>query len=338
MERVKMAVVGAGLFGEYHARAYYEYHRSELVLVCDIDRKRAEEIGARYGCAWTTDIQQVLENPEIRGVSVATPDYAHRDPVVQLLQVGKHVLVEKPLATSTAEAREMVNLARKNGLKLMVDFHNRWSPVFVQARQTVLSERWGRPVMGYARLSNPLRVPMQMLSWSTRSGPQWFLLPHIVDLVRWLFAQEALEVHAVGCKGILEAKGIDAYDAIQATVFFEDSFATFETSWVLPDSYPSVIDFYMALYGTEGRIGIKPDYQGIEISGERHEWPFVLGQIDAHGHTIGFMQYPMMHFVDSIAEVREPLATGEDGFAVTAIIEAAERSIQEEKRIEVEKL
>jgi len=338
MERTKVAVVGVGLFGEYHVRAYSEYHRSELVLICDINEERVKEMATKYRCSWTTDVREVAQHPEIEGVSVVTPDFAHRDPVVELLKAGKHVLVEKPLATSVSEAREMVSLAKKKGLKLMVDFHNRWNPAFVQAKETVLSGRWGRPVMGYARLSNPLRVPMQMLSWSGKSGPQWFLLPHIVDLLRWLFQQEAVEVQAVGSKGILQSKGINSYDAVQATVIFEDSFATFETSWVLPDSYPSIIDFTMVLYGTEGRIGIKADYQGIEISGEKHEWPFVLGQQDVYGHTAGFIQYPMRHFVDCIAENKQPLAPGEDGFAVTAIIEAIERSIKKGKRIKVERL
>jgi len=338
MERVKMAVIGVGLFGEYHVKTYAEYVRSELVAVCDLNGARAKDIAEKYGCRYTTDPEEIAQDPDVQAVSVATPDFAHRDPVVQMLEMGKHVLVEKPLATTTVEAREMVQTAQKHGVKLMVDFHNRWGPPFVRAKEEIQSGAFGDPVMGYGRLANTLSVPTEMLSWANKSGPHWFLFPHIIDLVKWLFDERAVRVYAVGQRDILRAKGIDAYDAIQAIVTFEHATATFETAWVIPNGYPNVIDFHMVLYGTKGRIGIKPDHQGIEITGGRHIWPSVLAMQDAHGHTSGFVQYPMMHFVDCVAEDRKPLCTGEEGFEITAIIEGIERSIQEKRIVEVERL
>jgi len=338
MERIQTAVIGVGLFGEYHVKTYAEYARSELVAVCDLNEARAKEVAEQYGCRYTTDLREIAEDPDIRAVSVATPDFAHRDPVMQMLEAGKHVLVEKPLATTAGEAREMVQTAKTHGGKLMVDFQNRWSPPFVRAKEEIRSGAFGEPVMGYGRLANTLSVPTEMLSWAGKSGPQWFLFPHLIDLVKWLFDERAVRVYAVGQREILKAKGIDAYDAIQAIVTFERATATFETSWVIPNGYPSVIDFNVVLYGTTGRIGIKADHQGIEITGEQHVWPFVLAMQDAHGHTSGFVQYPIMHFVDCVADNKEPLGTGEEGFEITAIIEAIERSIEEKRIAEVERL
>ncbi len=337
MEQIKAAVVGVGLFGEYHAKAYAEYHRSELAMVCDMNEQRAKAVAQKYGCDYTTKSEEIADRPDIEAVSIATPDFAHRDVALQLISAGKNVLVEKPLATSTAEAREMVKAAKMHGVKLMVDFQNRWNPPFVQAKQSIKAGELGDPVIVSGRLSNTLSVPTDMLSWSGKSGPQWFLFPHLIDIVAWLFEQKAIEVYALGRKGILTSRGIDTYDAIQALVSFESFFATVETAWVLPDSHPSLVDFGIVLLGTKGRMNIRADNQGVEFSGKKHQWPFVLSQQDAHGITSGFMQYPMMHFVDCVADDKTPLGTGEEGFHITAIIEAIEKSIAAGKPVKVEK-
>ncbi len=220
----------------------------------------------------------------------------------------------------------------------MVDFQNRWNPLFIQAKQTIAQGDIGKPVMGYARLSNPLSVPLKMVPWASKSGPEWFLFPHIIDLMRWLIDKEPKEVYATGRKGILKEKGINVYDAIQALVRFEDeSFVTFETSWILPDSWPSLVDFKLMLLGSEGRIGIEGDHQGIDIATDRLNWPFILGLQHAHGKSFGYFKEPIIHFVDSLYKDKEPMCSGEDGLIATRVIEAIVRSIQEKKVIKIER-
>jgi len=125
----------------------------------------------------------------------------------RLLKAGKHVLCEKPLATKTRDAKAMVKAARKRGLYLMVDFQNRWSPLFLEAKKQIEDGELGELVTGYARLSNTLFVPTKMLAWAGKSGPEWFLLPHIFDLVRWMTGRKKIiEVFARGHKKILKAK------------------------------------------------------------------------------------------------------------------------------------
>ena len=120
----------------------------------------------------------------------------------------------------------------------MVDFHARWHPLFMGAKGYVERGELGAPVMAYARLSDTIYVPTEMLTWSGQSGPEWFLFPHTMDVVRWLFGREPIEVYAKGYRGVLEAKGIACWDAIQAMVEFEGrAFCTFETSWIVPNSY-----------------------------------------------------------------------------------------------------
>lgn len=326
-DTARMAVIGVGLFGENHARAYAEYHRSRLVCVCDVREDRAREVASRFGCDYTTDYREVAQSSEIDAVSIATPDFAHLEPCLAGLAAGKHVLVEKPLATSVADATRIVEAARANGVKLMVDFHNRWNPPFVTAKEEIEAGRIGNPVMGYARLSNPLSVPLQMLSWSSQSGPEWFLMPHIVDLMRWLLGREATRVFAVGHRGVLESKGVDAWDAVQAVVEFGQAFVTFETAWILPDSLPSVIDFKVNLVGDAGKLSAVLDEAGLEVASDRFTYPFFSASRLSHGKHVGFVYEPIQHFVDCVLDDLEPAVTGEDGLAATAIVEAVLESL-----------
>ena len=336
MDTLNVAVVGAGILGEVHAKAYAEYHRSNLVWVSDIDARRAKRLAKAFGCKWTTRSADIAGDEQVRAVSVATPDHAHRDVVLMMLKAGKDVLCEKPLATRASQARAMVAEARRRGLRLMVDFHNRWNPLFVEAKKQIDSGVFGDFVMGYARLSNTYWVPTKMLSWAGKSGPESFLMPHIVDAVRWLTGAEPVEVYAAGQKKILKSMGIDAYDAVQAAVRFDGgAFCTFESAWIMPESWPSVIDFKVSLQGSRGKIEVVGDNQGISVSGRAHRTPAILPAENAFGKAIGFFHEPMLHFVDCILDGAEPAATGEDGLVATEVIEAVHRSIRTGRPVRV---
>jgi predicted dehydrogenase len=337
MRTLKTAVVGCGLFGENHVKAYGEHAQAECVAVFDVNRKRAKEVAKRYSLRSATSLEEIATDKSIRAVSVATPDFAHTDIVLRLLEAGKHILVEKPLTTCSDEARQIVAAARKAKRTVMVDFHNRWNPPFVALKARIDAGELGRPVMGYFRLSNPVSIPFGMLSWSGRSGPQWFLFPHIVDMARWLIGgQRAVRVHAAGQKKVLKRRGCDAYDAIQATVTFEDCFVTFETCWILPKSWPNLIDYQCNLVGTKSTAQVGATEQLLRVSTpQRFETPGTVGLFDGHGRLGGFVVMPIWHFVDSVLAGRDPMVPLEDGLAATEIIEAMVRSIEEQRIVEL---
>ncbi len=337
IKKLKVAVVGCGIFGKFHADTYCEYEKTELVAVCDIDEERARETAEKFGAStYTTDFKEIAENPHIEAVSIATPDFAHLEPVLAMLEAGKNVLVEKPMATKAEDARKMIKTAKEKGLRIMTDYHNRFSPVFLQTKEAIDAGEIGKPVMVYSRLANTRYVPFKMLSWSGKTGPQWFLLPHTVDIIRWLISQEPRQVYAVGSRKYLKEKGVDAYDAIQAIVKFDEAFATFETAWILPESWPSVIDFVANIVGTEGKIDLDVGNTGINISGEKFSYPSYIGQQNAHGRRVGFFRLPIMHFVDRVLDGQEMVIKPEDGFIATAVIEAMEKSIASGQPEEVE--
>lgn len=336
--KVKAAVIGVGLIGEQHAESYVENPRAELVMVADMNPERARAVGERFGVPWTADIDEVGRS-EAEVVSVATPDFAHYQPVMAMLEAGKHVVVEKPLATVTEEAVKMVDLARSKNLKLTVNLGNRWNPTYLNIRDSVQSGEIGNPVMTYSRTSDTIWVPRKMLSWSGRSGPQWFLFAHTMDLVRWIIGQEAQEVYAIGEKKILKAEGIDAYDAIQAMVRFDDSFATFETSWIVPEAFPHIVESLLTINGSNGRLQLDGSNGGFELSSD---------QVGKHMYSRpamwSYFKLPytwwgaLRDMVDCVADGGEPKITAEDGLRVVAMIEAMERSIETGAPVRIDSL
>ena len=338
MKVLKTAIVGCGLFGENHLKAYAECPRARCVAVFDLNRKRAKAVAKAYGLEVADSLDDIARDRSIKAVSIATPDFAHTDTALALLEAGKHLLIEKPLTTATAEARQIA--ARKKKRTVMVDFHNRWNPAFLAIKARIDAGELGKPVMAYARLSNPVTIPFGMLAWSGKSGPQWFLMPHTVDIVRWLTGcQRALRVHAVGSKGVLKRRGADTYDAIQALVEFERCFATIETCWIMPKTWPNLIDFRVNLVGTRSTCQAVATSQGVSVSTPKeYVTPMISGLQDAHGRPFGFVVMPIYHFVDCILDGATPLATVDDGIAATQIIEAAVRSIEQGRTVEIDEV
>lgn len=125
MRKVGFGVIGLGTFGKNHVAAYAAHPLAELIAVCDIKRELAEETAERYRVKHYADYREMLEDPDVQAVSVATPDFLHKEPVMACAEKTKHVLCEKPLATTVKDAEEMVNAVAKAGVKLMLDFHNR---------------------------------------------------------------------------------------------------------------------------------------------------------------------------------------------------------------------
>ena len=327
MRRVKMGVIGAGIWGENHAVALSTYAPVELAWICDLNAERARRLADKVGCRWTTSIEELAAS-DVEAVGIATPDHTHKDPCLAMIAAGKHVLVEKPFTTDIGEAREIIAAGKRAGVKLMVDFQLRWHPQYMGAKAAVEAGELGEGVMGYARLSDTLHVPTEMLAWGSASGPEWFLFPHSMDIARWILAEEPVEVYARGSRRVLKSMGIDCYDAVQALVQFERTFMTFETAWIVPNSWPMVVDNRFTLYGSKGCLEI-PGAPAIVIASERYRAPFSSHAITRYGKPFGHFYESIRHFADCVAEDKEPQATGQDGLMATAMIQATLRSLAE---------
>lgn len=127
MELINVGVIGVGHLGQHHARIYSELPQTRLVGVADLDQTRRTEIGSRFGVDHFGDYRDLLS--QVDAVSVAVPTLQHREVVLDCLEAGTHVLVEKPIAVTPGEGRQMVDRAKQNGLVLHVGHVERFNPV-----------------------------------------------------------------------------------------------------------------------------------------------------------------------------------------------------------------
>jgi predicted dehydrogenase len=230
----------------------------------------------------------------------------------------------------------MVQLAHEKGLKLTVNLGNRWNPDYLSLRDSVQQGEIGDPVMGYSRTSDTIWVPTKMLSWAGKSGPQWFLFAHTMDLMRWILGEEAQTVYATGVKNILASRGIDAFDAIQAMVQFDKTFVTFETSWIVPEAFPHIVESEMTINGSSGRIHLDGTRKGFELSSDTvGKHMYARPSLWNHFKLADWWWGAPRNMIDCALDGGDPAISADDGLMVVAMIEAAERSIREKAPIQV---
>ncbi|MBN1874815.1 MAG: Gfo/Idh/MocA family oxidoreductase [Anaerolineae bacterium] len=338
MDKVKVGLVGAGIWGTMHARAYTQHPLVDLAAVCDLDENRARQVAEQYGVAHVyTDVVAMIENENLQGISVATPDATHTPIVLEAVAKGLHILVEKPLATTVAECEQMISAAKAAGVLLMVDWHNRWNPPYHHAWQAIRAGELGDVRYIYYRLSDTVYVPTKMLPWAAQSTVMWFLGSHALDTTCWLMGKRPTRIYCQKRAGMLAGMGVDTPDLYVTLLDFEDgALAIIENTWILPQASPALIDHKCEILGTQGAIYIDPThdrsfakYTPQTIQGFPNA-PFADMFItpEIHGKQMGFAVESISHFVDCIYHNRPPLATGHDGLLNTRLIQAAEKSAQ----------
>jgi len=200
-DRIGVAVIGAGTAGRAHAHGYRSagtvcglgLPEVRLVSVADADEDLARDAAARYGferadSGW----QAVAENPDVDAVSVAVANVRHRDVVTALAAAGKHVLCERPLAATTADARAMIDAVERAGVIARVGFTFRRAPGISALRDQVASGRLGRPVHFSGHYWTDYGCdPRAPMSWRYRGGPGSGALAdlgsHLTDVAEFLF-------------------------------------------------------------------------------------------------------------------------------------------------------
>lgn len=223
-EHPRIAVVGCGYWGSKHVRVIHDNRSARLALAVDSRQERLEYIASMYpGVATSTDLDAVLEDG-IDAVVLATPISSHYALARRVLLAGKHVLVEKPLATSVAECRELIALAERQGLTLMVGHTFEYHPAVVYLREMVRSGELGDIYyIDCARLNLGL--------FQRDSDVLWDLAPHDFSIVYSILDRPARAVSARGSSHILP----NTVDVAFATMRFDDAIsANVHVSWLDP--------------------------------------------------------------------------------------------------------
>ncbi len=320
---MRIGVIGAGTMGGRYAEriAAGEFGAEiELVGLADLDLERAEAVARSTGTTGFGSAEELLDSVRPDAVYIATPDAHHRNPALAAAAAGIPFLVEKPLATTVADARSIADAAHAARVVAEVNFSNRWSPPFIAAKQSIERGELGDFVTLFTRLNNSIGSPAERLAWARNTTSAWFLLSHCLDLAYWLHGRRAVSVYASGTRGVLEARGIDTYDSIHAIVRYDDgSDGSYESVWVLPDGMPAPVEFTFRYVGSDGAATIDTHQQNVAIAtNSRLDYP-------------GILNWAPQRFADFVAAVRgerEPAVPLIDGVENTRILVALHRSLE----------
>lgn len=330
MDRVRLGVIGLGIMGSLYVKVYSAHPMANVVAVSARRKEQVDAIRARYGVPHGyIDYREMLARNDIDAVVVATPDQHHFAPVRDVLESGRHALVEKPFTTSVAEADELIRIAQRTGKLVQVAFNHRWLSPYQQAREIIKSGQIGAPLAGYARKNDTIFVATDYISWAGETTPAWFLSSHDIDLMRWWLEAEPVEARAWGRKEVLAARGIPTYDVIQAQVKFSSgAFVTFESAWVYPNTFPSMVDSFMEVIGAAGHVHLDRKRESIEVSThEKFSYPRGFLNTEIYGRMRGAFPTCLEDFLFAISEGTQPRVTAMDGRQVTAALEAIHRSL-----------
>lgn len=319
--------IGILSFAHMHAASYAHSIASradtELVGIADIDGERAQRMAAQFGTRTFESYEALLAEPGLDAVVVASENVNHRELTELAAHAGKHVLCEKPIATTVEDAEAMIAVCKAAGVQLMTAFPCRYSPV-MQRLKAALDTGDAGEIVAF-RGTNRGRNPGGWFIDKSLSGGGATIdhTVHVTDLMRWILKDEVKEVYAEISNGI----GHKEYDDVGfLTLTFEKGvFATLDASWSRPKAFPTWGDVTLEVITERGTLSMDMFSQNIVVYSDKpdgtqsvswHNWG---GDMD--NGLIGAFAHAIAH--------GEPVPiTGEDGLRAMEVALAAYRSAE----------
>lgn len=305
MKRVAVGVIGTGFWGENQVRVFRQTKIADLVAICDANKKRAREIGTKYGVPWFSDLSKFLRVQNLEAVTVCTPTQTHLKVGLLAIEAGKNLLVEKPMTGEERAAGKLMNSARKAGVKLLVGFIERFNPG-VRAVKRMLTQG----VVGDVIIATGRRVAR----WPIRIGDVGVVKDtaiHDIDAMRYLLEEEVSAVFAQ--TGSLRTHSYEDYAEIMLR-FDEGTTGFLDANWLTPRKVRTLI-----ITGSEATISL--DYITQEITLENSERlvkPFTPWAEP--------LRLELENFITTVIRDREEAPSGEDALKAIRVCDAALRS------------
>ena len=325
----KVGVIGCGYWGPNLIRNFSQMSRSTVVRIADLDWDRLKHMKELYPyIETTTDYKQIITDPEIEIVAIATPVGLHYKIAAEALTAGKHTFVEKPLTASTAQAEKLIALSEKYNRKLMVGHTFLYTSAVRKMKEIIDSGELGKIYyISSQRLNLGLFQPDINVIWD--------LAPHDISIILFLLDRNPMAVSAIGTSHYnQEIEDV----AILSLQFSENLIAFIHTSWLDPDKVRR-----MTVVGSK-KMMVYDDVQSTEkirIYDKAVEKPKHYDTFDEfhYSYKYGDIVIPKIngaepirtelnHFIDSITNDEEPISGGRNGLHVVKILEGAQKSLK----------
>ena len=325
--KVRVAQAGMGRQGRDIATAAQAAGNLELVACFDANREAATQAAADFGCRAVESFEDLLRDESVKGIVIVSPNQLHREQAVAAVKAGKHVFVEKPIANTLAEARDMVLAAREAGRWLQVGHNMRRRGAQRKMKELVEQGAIGQMVVAEANFGHSHGLRMQPGEWrwrwdNTPGGALMLLGVHHADSLSWLCGPIKRVTGFLG--RVATAAEIEDAGAV-ALEFESGAFGGLTTGY----SYPRQV--HLNLYGTRGNILSDERDATITLVGPEGE----VARIPAP--EVDTLRDEMQDFGRCIMQGRRPETGGEEGFNALAVVWAAIESSRSGRAVEVEK-
>ena len=261
---IGIAVVGAGRIGTLRARLAAKHPAVRFLAISDRDPARARALAEAAGAQLAScSNEEVISHPQVTAVIVSTPEQQHTQPILKALELGKPVLVEKPLALTLSDADAILSTLARTGGSLRVGYSRRFKECFLRAKEQMLHGRLGKVIGGLARVYNSRAQTFAILKRDPHATPVLDVLTYYVDLMCWfLEGNRPIDVVARGQYGIFKEAGYGAQDVTWAILTFADgAVVNLGISYALPARYPTLGQSdRVELLGSEGTMIIDDDH------------------------------------------------------------------------------
>ena len=314
MKKLNVAVIGTGFWGRNHARVYRELPSTELVGICDVNAERAKIVAEQFDAKAYTSSSRMLKNKEIDAVSICTWSTVLAKEAFKALRAGKHVLVEKPMATNTRQAEQLIKIAEESALHLTVGFLMRFIPGLQHIRRAVEKKEIGELVCVTAK---------RVSQWPERIGDVGVVKDtaiHDIDVMRYLSNESPTSVYAK--TGSMRHRQFEDYAQLMLT--YEDEKSAFiESNWLTPYKTRT-----LTVTGSDAIMRLDYITQDLWIESAKESlqprYPFQEP-----------LKLELQHFAECITEKKKPIITGSDGLEALTIAEAALQSSARNRMIKL---
>jgi len=332
---LKVGIIGVGAMGKHHARVYNELNNTELVAVCDIDTKKAEHIAKKYGCKWYKDYKEMLNKEKIDAVSIVTPTLQHEEIAVDVARMNKHLLLEKPIASSVESAERIINEARKNHVKLMIGYIERFNPIIQKTKKVITSGKVGDIYSVSSKRIGPFYSRVNDI------GVILDLAIHDLDIIYYLLNEKPEKIFCFDIRNIPDLKTNHETCANILLKFKSGKIGSVEVDCISAKKIRELM-----IVGSSALLNINYIKQEL-IMKEKVNSILIEDYEDLiRALTMGEekiitlereepLKVELEHFVNCVQKNREPLVSGQDGIFTLKLALAALKSANTGKMIKI---
>lgn len=325
---IQIGVIGYGYWGPNIVRNFNTVEGARVAAVCDMDSNALKKVTSAWPDIKTTaDPDEIISSGDIDAIAVVTPVYTHHELAKKALQAGKHIFVEKPFTSTSAQAEELINLAAQKNLTVMVDH----TFLFTGAVRKI-KELMEQDVLGNLYYFDSTRVNLGLFQHDI--NVIWDLAPHDLSIMDYLVTEAPL---AIAANGTSHFNGHE--DVAYLSCYFPNNLiAHFNVNWLSPVKVRTMLiggDKKMLVWNDlEADEKIKIYDKGADVKSREGVYDLLISYRSGDiwmpkVEATEALKLEALHFVDCVSHGKTPINNGQSGMRVVKILEAASRSLKE---------